>query len=86
MNIYEVVHEYQAAGEYFLRIGSSDEAEWALATGRQAAAEASHQCVCVPCLSYTLIHLIQLALIGVLGTSSFMSRQILSHGSKNGKD
>ena len=45
-----------------------DDAEWALATRRQAAAEASHQCV------------------GVLGTSSFMSRQILSHGSNNGKD
>ena len=68
MNIYAVVHEYQGAGEYFLRIRSSDEAECALATRRQAAAEASHQCV------------------GVLGTSSFMSRQILSHGSKNGND
>ena len=38
-----------------------DDTEWALATRRQAAAEASHQCVGVPCLSYTLIHLIQLA-------------------------
>ena len=70
----------------FSALDLPDEAECALATGRQAAAEASHQCVCVPCLSYTLIHLIQLARIGVLGTSSFMSRQILSHGSKNGND